>query len=435
MRDVSMSELVRESARIGALGFGGPAGQIALMHRVFVDERKWIDEDAFQHALAFCMLLPGPEAQQLATYVGWRLRGFWGGVVAGWLFVLPGAAVVLALSWLYVTAGHLPAVAAAFDGVKCAVVALVAEALVRIGKRSLKTRGALVIAVLAFAALMFGAPFPVVIVAAGLVGALTPSLREERVRGGVKPAVLEVRSEPGAAGVAIHTLQPPPLAGRGSVAWLIAWLMPVALLFALLGPSHVLTEIAVLFSILACVTFGGAYALLAYLTTEAAARGWLTPEQMIDGLGLAETTPGPLILVNEFVGFVAGWGAGGALLAGAGAGVALWCTFAPSFVWIFAGAPYAERLRADPRAAGALAAILAAVLGVIGKLALFFAAHVLFDAQIALGLPDLTTPRLLAIALAGAAALALMRFKAPVLLVIAVCAGAGVAADALGAPL
>ncbi len=189
MRDVSMSELVRESARIGALGFGGPAGQIALMHRVFVDERKWIGEDAFQHALAFCMLLPGPEAQQLATYVGWRLRGFWGGVVAGWLFVLPGAAIVLALSWLYVTAGHLPAVAAAFDGVKCAVVALVAEALVRIGRRSLKTRGAFVIAVVTFGALMAGAPFPVVIVCAAIFGALTPSPRGEGAGGGVKPKV------------------------------------------------------------------------------------------------------------------------------------------------------------------------------------------------------------------------------------------------------
>jgi len=410
-----MSELVRESARIGALGFGGPAGQIALMHRVFVDERKWIGEDAFQHALAFCMLLPGPEAQQLATYVGWRLRGFWGGVVAGWLFVLPGAAIVLALSWLYVTAGHLPAVAAAFDGVKCAVVALVAEALVRIGRRSLQTWAALAIAVVVFGALMAGAPFPLVILAAGVFGAV------------FRPV----------AAVALPTSDEPPArsARGGALVWFVLWAAPAALLFALLGPSHVLTEIAVLFSILACVTFGGAYALLAYLTTEAAARGWLTAEQMIDGLGLAETTPGPLILVNEFVGFLAGWGEGGALLALAGAGVALWCTFAPSFVWIFAGAPYAERLRANPRAAGALAAITAAVLGVIAKLALFFAAHVLFSNQIALGLPYVTTPRVLAIALAGAAALALMRFKAPVLLVIAACAATGVLANVLGAPL
>jgi chromate transporter len=417
----SLSTLFRESLKVGCLGFGGPAGQIALMHRVFVDERKWIDDDRFQHMLAFCMLLPGPEAQQLATYVGWRLRGWAGALIAGWMFVLPGAFVVLALSWLYVVYGDLPLVTAVFDGVKCAVVALVAEALYKVGKRALKTSTALWIAIAAFIALVLGAPFPLVVVAAALLGLLAPSL---------------VGAKKG-KGAAEETNE----AGRTRSAWVnaflwfILWLAPPALIAATLGTDHVLFQVALLFSILACVTFGGAYALLAYLTTEAAARGWLTPEQMIDGLGLAETTPGPLILVNEFVGFLAGWTNGGIALALAGAAIALWCTFVPSFVWIFAGAPYAEKLERNPRAAGALAAITAAVLGVIAKLALFFAAHALFARQISFGptaLPDLASGIWWMIALALAAGVALIRFKANLLLVLAVCALAGLAARLAG---
>ncbi|MBL8543779.1 MAG: chromate efflux transporter [Hyphomonadaceae bacterium] len=411
---VSLATLFRDSLKIGCLGFGGPAGQIALMHRVFVDERGWIDDARFQRMLAFCMVLPGPEAQQLATYVGWRLRGWQGALIAGWLFVIPGALVVLALSWLYVNFGAVPLVAAAFDGVKCAVVALVAEALIKIAKRALKTKLALLIAAAAFAALVLGAPFPLVIVAAGLVGAFSNA--------GV-----------GARAVAA---QPTALGGKGpALLWLILWLAPPALIAVTLGPDHVLFQIALVFSVLACVTFGGAYALLAYLTTEAAARGWLTPPQMIDGLGLAETTPGPLILVNEFAGYLAGWNAGGGALAFAGAAVALWCTFAPSFVWIFAAAPFAERLEHNRRAAGALAAITAAVLGVIAKLALFFASHALFARQFALGpleLPDLASVRPWMAALAFGAALALIRFRLNLLLALAICAVLGLAARALG---
>ena len=417
---VSLRDLFRESLKVGCLGFGGPAGQIALMHRVFVDERKWIDDTRFQHMLAFCMLLPGPEAQQLATYVGWRLRGWAGALIAGWMFVLPGAFIVLGLSWLYVSYGELPLVSAAFDGIKCAVVALVAEALFKVGKRALKTRTAFVIAIAAFIALVFGAPFPLVILAAALFGLIAPVLV------GAKAGQRE----------ASETRDPP---ARGAFAqsflWLILWLAPPAIVAMTLGTSHVLFQIALLFSILACVTFGGAYALLAYLTTEAAARGWLRPEQMIDGLGLAETTPGPLILVNEFVGFLAGWSSGGIALALAGAAMALWCTFAPSFVWIFAGAPFAEKLQRNPRAAGALAAITAAVLGVIAKLALFFAAHALFARQIAFGptdLPDLTSAHWWMVALAVAAGVALIRFKANLLLVLGLCALAGLAARAAG---
>lgn len=409
--------LFGDSLKIGVLGFGGPAGQIALMHRVFVDERRWIDDARFQRMLAFCMLLPGPEAQQLAIYVGWRLRGWAGALIAGWLFVLPGAFIVLALSWLYVLYGEVPLAAAAFDGVKCAVVALVVEALVKVGKRALTTRSALIIAAAAFAALVLGAPFPLVIVAAALIGALSP------------------RGE-GAGDHPAPQSHPSKGAGSHALLWLVLWLTPSALIALTLGTDHVLFQVALLFSVLACVTFGGAYALLAYLTTEAVARGWLTAAQMIDGLGLAETTPGPLILVNEFVGFLAGWSAGGGWpLALAGAAIALWCTFAPSFVWIFAGAPLAERLERSPRAAGALAAITAAVLGVIAKLALFFATHALFAQQIALGpleAPDFASARPWMIALALAAGVALIRFKANLLLVLAACALVGLAAGAGG---
>lgn len=425
----SLSTLFAESLKIGCLGFGGPAGQIALMHRVFVDERKWIDDDRFQHMLAFCMLLPGPEAQQLATYIGWRLRGWAGALIAGWMFVLPGALVVLALSWLYVNYGEVPLAAAAFDGVKCAVVALVAEALFKVGKRALKASIALWIAIAAFIALVLGAPFPLVIVAAAVIGILFPSPLAGEGREGGRSVSADVSDRP-----------PPPTpprkgAGSQAVLWLVLWLTPPALIALTLGTDHVLFQLALLFSILACVTFGGAYALLAYLTAEAAARGWLTPEQMIDGLGLAETTPGPLILVNEFVGFLAGWNAGSLTLALAGAAIALWCTFAPSFVWIFAGAPHAERLERNRHATGALAAITAAVLGVIAKLALFFAAHALFARQVAFGptqLPDLTSGIWWMIALALLAAVALIRFKANLLLVLAVCALAGLAAHASG---
>jgi chromate transporter len=428
----SLSTLFRESLKVGCLGFGGPAGQIALMHRVFVDERNWIDDARFQRMLAFCMLLPGPEAQQLATYIGWRLRGWQGALIAGWLFVLPGALIVLALSWLYVSYGELPLVAAAFDGVKCAVVALVAEALIKVGKRALTTNTAVWIAIAAFAALMLGAPFPLVIIAAGMIGALSPFPLVGKGRDG------GAGGSPSGKNTAVTPPPTPPTRGGAythAALWLILWLTPPALIALTLGTDHVLFQVALLFSVLACVTFGGAYTLLAYLATEAATRGWLTPAQMIDGLGLAETTPGPLILVNEFVGFLAGWTTGGLTLALAAAAIALWCTFAPSFVWIFAGAPIAERIEHNPRAAGALAAITAAVLGVIAKLALFFAAHALFTAQIQIGpvaLPDIATAQLWMVGLALAAGVALIRFKTNLLLVLAASAIAGLAAHVAG---
>ncbi|GAM96665.1 chromate transport protein ChrA [alpha proteobacterium U9-1i] len=419
----SFGELARASLKVGCLGFGGPAGQIALMHRIFVDEKKWIDEARYLHALNYCMLLPGPEAQQLATYVGWLLHGVRGGVVAGALFVLPGALTVLGLSWLYVTQGQTPIVAALFYGVKAAVVAFIVDALWRIGKRALKARADAIVAALAFVALyVFGVPFTLVILAAGLFGAIVS-----------KP--LPATGEPGASPSAARALQ-------AALVWGAAWLAPVAIVIAYLGPDHVLSAVSVLFSQLALVTFGGAYAVLAYLQQQAVdVHAWLTPGQMIDGLGLAETTPGPLILVNQFVGFIAGWQAqgGGLGLALAAAALASWCTFAPSFVWIFAGAPYAEHLRRNRFAAGALRAVTAAVLGVIASLALWFAQHVLFTQTTnfdtpwgrALHLPALASFDVAATAIAFVAAVALIRFKANAALVVLMCAAAGWALTAL----
>ncbi|HET9231434.1 MAG TPA: chromate efflux transporter [Vitreimonas sp.] len=424
----SFAELIAASFKIGCLGFGGPAGQIALMHRVFVDEKKWIDEPRYLHALNYCMLLPGPEAQQLATYVGWLLHGVRGGVVAGALFVLPGAVIVFALSWFYVLHGTTPLVTALFVGVKAAVVAFIVDALVRIGRRALQSGADALIALAAFAALyVFGVPFPLVILAAALVGVLA-STREAH-----QPRPPE------------HSALRPPSAAKAfatALLWAALWLVPVALVSAVYGPQHVLSEIGLLFSQLAVVTFGGAYALLAYLQQQAVdVHGWLSQGQMIDGLGLAETTPGPLILVNQFVGFVAGWQseAGGFWLAFAAAALASWCTFAPSFVWIFAGAPYAEQLRRNRFASGALRAVTAAVLGVIASLAVWFGQHVLFGANVematawgrTLDLPVITSFNWIAALIALGAAIALVRFKANAALVVLACAAAGWAAYAL----
>jgi len=408
-----------ESLKIGCLGFGGPAGQIALMHRVLVDERKWIDEPRYLHALSFCTLLPGPEAQQLATYIGWLLHGVRGGLAAGLAFILPGAVLVTALSWLYASQGQSPWLAAAFWGVKAAVLALVAEAVLRVARRALKERSDLVIAVLSFLALsLLSAPFPVVVLAAAVFGVW-------RSRNAPRPAEVD---------------QPGIKAGRtlGVIAlWLCIWLFPLILAVVLLGPDHWLSKVGEVFSVLAAVSFGGAYAMLAWLQQEAVqVQGWLTTPQMIDGLGLAETTPGPLVLVNGFVGFMAGWNAkgGGLLWALAGSLMALWQTFAPSFLYIFAGAPYSERLRRSPAATGLLRAVTAAVLGVVASLAVWFGLHVIFrDVGVLstpwggqIQIPDLATLDLLAVGLAVIAGLALIRFHVNVVLVILACALAGV---------
>jgi chromate transporter len=373
----TFDQLVRASAKIGALSFGGPAGQIALMHREFVDERKWVEESAFLRALNLCHLLPGPEAQQLATWIGWRLHGVRGGLIAGLLFVLPGAAVMLGLSLLYVMAAGFDWFAALFLGIKAAVLAIVAQALVRVGGRALNTRFKLALAFLSFLALaLLDAPFPLVIAAAAAIGAIVSRGRPEWLGAHKSPAEGNDGSSP-------RSLARTTLATVAT--WLAIWIAPMVLVAATLGTGHVLWDVGVFFSKLAVVTFGGAYAVLGYMAQEAVSGlGWLRPGEMADGLGLAETTPGPLIMVTQFVGFLAGWRDAAPLtplMAGmAAAALTTWVTFAPCFLWIFACAPWMDRLERSPALQGALAAITAAVVGVIANLALWFAGHVLFPA-------------------------------------------------------
>jgi chromate transporter len=349
---------------MGLLGFGGPAGQIALMHRVIVDEKKWVDEARFLHALNFCMLLPGPEAQKLATYLGWLLHGIRGGLVAGILFVLPGALVMLAISLLYVLGQGIPVVEGALFGIKAAVLVIVVEALIRIGRRALKTRLLYVIAALAFVGIFFlDLPFPLIVVIAATVGYFT-------THGAIAPST--------------------PLPGRWRQAAVAAaiglalWWTPVALAALLLGTQHVMVDIGLFFSKLATVSFGGAYALLAYMAQQAVENyGWMSAPEMVDGLGFAETLPGPLIKVTQFVGFLGAWRNPDPFspftAAVLGSALTTWVTFVPPMMLIFAGAPFVEQLRANPRLSGALLAVTAAVVGVILNLTVWFAMHVLVD--------------------------------------------------------
>jgi chromate transporter len=405
-----LAELTRTFAKIGCLSFGGPAAQIALMHRMILDEKRWVGEADYLRALSFCMLLPGPEAMQLATWIGWRLHGVRGGLIAGGLFVLPGAVVVLGLSLIYAAYGQVPLVAALFAGVQAAVIAIVVEALIRVSKRALKSREAYLIAVAAFAGLfLFKLPFPLIILAAAFWGFIRTAATSKDPAAPAPPAAL------------LRSL-------RAAAVWLGLWLVPLGVLVLTL-PGR-LAEIGVFFSKLAVLTFGGAYAVLAWMAQDVVqAKGWLTLPQMMDGLGLAETTPGPLILVNEFVGFMAGHQAGGWTLGLAGAGIALWMTFVPSFLFIFAGAPFIDRLTHMPRLSGALAAITAAVVGVIANLSLWFALHVLFAAlpeftfgPLRLVLPDPGSLRLIPALIAGFAAWALLWRHWPLLWVLGISA-------------
>lgn len=406
----TLSDLTRAFARIGCLSFGGPAAQIALMHREILDERKWVEEADYLRALSFCMLLPGPEAMQLAVWIGWKLHGIRGGLIAGGLFVLPGACVVLALSLIYAAFGQVPLIAALFTGVQAAVIAIVVEALIRVSKRALKSRESYVIAIAAFVGLFFlKLPFPVIILAAALSGFFRTTATAKDPAAPAPPAAL-ARSVKAAA------------------VWLVIWLVPLGLLVAA-APQR-LAEIGVFFSKLAVLTFGGAYAVLAWMAQDVVReKGWLTLPQMMDGLGLAETTPGPLILVNEFVGFMAAHQTGGWPLGLAGAVVALWMTFIPSFLFIFTGAPFIDRLTHMPRLSGALAAITAAVVGVIANLSLWFTLHVLFASvpevtfgPLHLSLPDLATLRLIPALLAVLAAYLLLLRHWPLVWVLAIAA-------------
>jgi chromate transporter len=385
MEAPSFLEALRTWTRIGFLSFGGPAGQIALMHKVLVEEKKWIGEERFLHALNYCMLLPGPEAQQLATYVGWILHGTRGGLAAGLLFILPGVACVLGLSALYAAGQEVPAVEALFFGLKAAVLAIVVEAVLRIGKKVLKNGLMVALAALSFTAIFFlRVPFPWIVLGAGTFGLVASRIRPElfpsiahKGKGG--GAAVDVALESGAAHLRptlVRTL-------RTLATWLVVWFAPLALLAFAFGGSSVFVSAARFFSQTAMVTFGGAYAVLGYVAQHAVERHhWLAPGEMLDGLGLAETTPGPLILVLEFVGYLAGHRTPGTLapwLGGVlGALVAVWFTFAPCFLWIFVGAPYVEAVRGNRRLDAALSSITAAVVGVVLNLAVWFGLHVVF---------------------------------------------------------
>ena len=351
--------IFRSFARIGLLSFGGPAAQISMMHEELVVRRGWLTEQQFLGALSFCMLLPGPEAMQLCTYAGWRLRGVLGGLIAGLLFVLPGAAVILVLGLGYATYGDLPMVQTVFLGIKAAVVVIVLQALLKLAQRALKGRASWVLAGLGFVAMFFlSVPFPFIIAAAALWGAWS-------TRGAI--------AEPETADGMVSARQ----TATTALFWGALWAAPV--LFVWATGARFLTDLALFFSKLAVVTFGGAYAVLAYMTeTVVATKGWLSTAEMIDALGLAETTPGPLILVTEFVGLLAGYAQGGVGTAVLAACLTLWVTFIPCFLWIFTGAPYIEHILARPRLKGALAGISAAVVGVILNLSVWFALHVLF---------------------------------------------------------
>jgi chromate transporter len=412
MRRQGVAELIRVFGRIGVLSFGGPAAQIALMHRELVERRDWLSERQFLGALSFTMLLPGPEAMQLATYAGWRLDGTRGGLIAGGLFVAPGAALVMLLAALYAGFGQVPLVAALFLGIKATVIVVVIEALLRVSRKALKGALPYGLAALAFLGLFaFGLPFPLIIgIAAGIGAAFMGREADDAPVLAVSPA---------------RTL-------RVVLIWGALWLGPLALLW-LIAPGSLLTEVGLFFSKLAVVTFGGAYAVLAYMVQQVVGDfGWLTTGQMMDALGLAETTPGPLILVTEFVGFLAGAGRGGLGLGVLAALVTLWVTFVPCFLWIFAFAPYVEWITAQPRLNGALSGITAAVVGVILNLSLWFALHVFFAevTQVTLGpatlwLPIPSSIDIGAILLAGLAGWLLLLRKMDLLAVLAVMAGAG----------
>ncbi len=413
---VTVSESTRVWARIGLLSFGGPAAQIALMHREIVEERKWLSEDQFLNALSFCMLLPGPEAMQLATYAGWRLHGTRGGLIAGLLFVLPGAVVILALATLYALLGQVPLVQALFLGVKAAVLVIVIEALLKVAKRALKRADHWGIAALSFIGIfVFDLPFPLIIGLSALYGLLRFTAEDS------SPIPLPSSRE----------------SGQTILTWLTLWWGPILLILWLGHPM--LGQIGLFFSWLAVVTFGGAYAVLAYMAQVVVSDfGWLDAGQMLDGLGLAETTPGPLILVTEFVGFLAGFGAGGIGLALAAAAVTLWATFVPCFLWIFTGAPYIEWLSHQPRLKGAMSAITAAVVGVILNLSIWFALHVLFAevTRIPIGpaqfwQPQLATLDWQAALLSLVSALLIFGFRWSIIRVLLVAAVGGLALSAI----
>jgi chromate transporter len=440
---VSLREAFRVWLRVAMLSFGGPAGQIAVMHRILVEEKRWISESRFLHALNYCMLLPGPEAQQLATYIGWLMHRTLGGIVAGVLFVIPGIIAIMALSYVYAAYGNVPVIVALFFGLKAAVLAIVLEAVFRIGKRSLKNNVMRTLAAAAFVGIFFfSVPFPIIIFGAALIGFLgawtgaTAFLVKGghgngKKDGGVVDSLLGDELPEHARPTVVRAL-------RASSVWLALWLIPVVALLVTLGTGNVFSQIAVFFSKMAMVTFGGAYAVLAYVAQQAVeSYGWLKPGEMLDGLGMAETTPGPLIMVLQFVGFMAAFRDAGALppmLAGTLGGLlATWVTFTPCFLWIFLGAPFIEVLRDNKKLNGALSAITAAVVGVVLNLAIWFALHTVFrDVApvrafgLSFDMPVLASVDPWALALCVAAIVAIFRFKVGMITTLVACSVAGI---------
>ena len=410
------------------MSFGGPAAQIAVIHRVVVEEKKWLDEQRFVLALSFCMLLPGPEAQQLATYVGWKLHGLRGGLAAGLLFVLPGFVAMLVLSVLYVSTADVSFVAALFFGLKPAVLPVVLDAVVRLKRRAAGGLPGTAIAAAAFVAIFaFDVPFPVIIAGAGLVGFLA----QRNTTAATPPAGSISRL------AVLHTV-------RVATSWLLIWLVPVAALLIAAGPDHVWSRQAAFFSRVAVVTFGGAYAVLAYVAQQAVeVFNWLSPTEMLDGLGLAETTPGPLIMVVQFVAFLGAFrnpaGMNPMVAGVVGSVVTVWVTFAPSFMFIFVGAPWVERLTSNQRLAAALAGVSAAVVGVVLNLGIWFAIHTLFTdvsdrsfGWVTVPVPDPASFSPVVAVIALTAAIALFRFRVSLLWVLALGAALGVLARSLG---
>jgi chromate transporter len=439
---VSFREGLRVWVRVALLSFGGPAGQIAVMHRIIVEEKRWISDNRFLHALNYCMLLPGPEAQQLATYIGWLMHRTLGGITAGGLFVVPGIIAIMALSWIYAIFGNVGFVAAMFFGLKAAVLAIVLDAVVRVGKRALKNKVMVALAGLAFIGIfVFGVPFPIIILGAALIGyvGVRAGFEQFAVGGGHGPSQ-EGAVEESLLGEELPAHANPTIAQtlRVGGTWLFLWLAPVVALLLLLGKSSVFSSIGVFFSTMAVVTFGGAYAVLAYVAQQAVDNfHWLKPGEMLDGLGMAETTPGPLIMVLQFVGFMGAYRAPGSLsplAAGTLGGLlATWVTFTPCFLWIFVGAPFIERLRGNRALTGALSAITAAVVGVILNLAVWFAVHSIFHETRPLrgyGLSlDMPVPASLdpwALVLSVAAVIAIFRFKAGMIQTLIACSAIGV---------
>jgi chromate transporter len=446
---VSLHEAFRVWLRVALLSFGGPAGQIAVMHRILVDEKRWISESRFLHALNYCMLLPGPEAQQLATYIGWLMHRTLGGIMAGGLFIVPGIVAIMALSYVYAAYGNLPLVVALFFGLKAAVLAIVLEAVVRVGKRALKNNAMLALAAAAFIGIFFlGIPFPIIIFGAALIGFVgaRSGLAMFQIGSGHGSSKQEGTTE-SLLGDELPAHARPTVARalRASALWLALWLIPVIVLLLALGRADVFSQIAIFFSKMAVVTFGGAYAVLAYVAQQAVENyAWLKPGEMLDGLGMAETTPGPLIMVLQFVGFMAAFRDPGALppmLAGTLGGLlATWVTFIPSFLWIFLGAPFIEALRGNKALNGALSAITAAVVGVILNLAVWFAIHTVFRKvdpvhlfPLSFDAPRLSSVDPWALILSVAAIVAIFRFEVGMIPTLIGCCSAGLLLYVVGA--